>query len=66
MASRNVPVPYSISQLQQQFEQFRTARTGRTKLPESLWQAAVEQAREHGENWKMASGPQGTRPVTYL
>jgi hypothetical protein len=50
MASRKVPVPYSITQLQQQFEQFRTARTGRTKLPESLWQAAVEQAREHGVN----------------
>ena len=50
MASRNVPVPHSITQLQQQFEQFRTARTGRTKLPESLWQAAVEQAREHGVN----------------
>jgi hypothetical protein len=29
MASRKVPVPYSITQLQQQFEQFRTARTGR-------------------------------------
>jgi hypothetical protein len=50
MPSREVPVPDSITQLQQRFEQFRTTRTRRTKLPEALWQAAVEQAREHGVN----------------
>ena len=50
MPSREVPVPDSITQLQQRFEQFRTTRTGRRKLPEALWQAAVEQARQHGVN----------------
>jgi hypothetical protein len=50
MPSREVPVPDSITQLQQRFEQFRTTRTRRTKLPEALWQAAVEQARQHGVN----------------
>jgi hypothetical protein len=34
--------------LQRQLDQFRSTQTGRTKLPESLWQAAVELAREHG------------------
>jgi hypothetical protein len=50
MACRNVPVPDSITQLQQQFEQFRMTRTGRRKLPEALWQAAVDEARQHGVN----------------
>src|ERR1051326_815332 len=42
------PVPEAITQLQRQLEQFRSSRPGRTKLPESLWQAAVELARQHG------------------
>ena len=42
------PVPEAITQLQRQLEQFRNTRPGRTKLPESLWQAAVELARQHG------------------
>jgi hypothetical protein len=50
MPSRSVPVPDSMNQLQQQFDQFRRTRTGRRKLPEALWQAAVEQARRHGVN----------------
>jgi hypothetical protein len=41
------PVPEAIAQLQHQLEQLRS-RPGRTKLPESLWQAAVELARQHG------------------
>jgi hypothetical protein len=49
MASRKV-VPDSVIQLERQFEQFRSARAGRAKLPESLWQAALEQARQHGVN----------------
>src|SRR5215831_14121822 len=43
-----VPVPEAITQLQRQLEQFRSGRPTRTKLPESLWQAAVELARQHG------------------
>jgi hypothetical protein len=50
MASRKAPVPDSVMQLERQFEQFRSTRSGREKLPDSLWQAAVEQARQHGAN----------------
>src|SRR5258706_3652980 len=35
-------------QLQRQLDQFRSTQPRRTKLPEPLWQAAVELAREHG------------------
>jgi hypothetical protein len=34
--------------LQRQLDQFRSAQPHRTKLPETLWQAAVELARQHG------------------
>lgn len=43
-----LPVPEPILQLQHQLDQFRSAHPPRTKLPESLWQAAVELARQHG------------------
>jgi hypothetical protein len=43
-----VPIPEAIAQLQRQLEQFRSTRPTRTKLPEPLWQAAVELARQHG------------------
>jgi hypothetical protein len=42
------PIPEPVAQLQHQLEQFRSAQPGRTKLPESMWQAAVELARQHG------------------
>ena len=42
------PIPEPIAQLQRQLDQFRSTQPGRTKLPESLWQAAVELARQHG------------------
>ena len=41
-------IPEPILQLQRQVEQFRSTQPPRTKLPESLWQAAVELARQHG------------------
>jgi hypothetical protein len=44
----NPTIPEAILQLQRQLEQFRSAQPRRTKLPESLWQAAVELARQHG------------------
>ncbi len=50
MGAKSIAVPGSIQQLQGQFEQFRSTRPGRTKLPEALWQAAVEQARHYGVN----------------
>ena len=36
------PTPEAIVQLQRQLDQFRSTQPRRTKLPESLWQAAVE------------------------
>src|ERR1700685_4360337 len=42
------PTPEPIVQLQRQLDQFRSTQQRRTKLPESLWQAAVELARQHG------------------
>ena len=41
-------IPEPILQLQRQLEQFRSVQPRRTKLPEPLWQAAVELARQHG------------------
>ncbi len=42
------PIPEAILQLQRQLDQFRSTQPRRTKLPESLWQAATELARQHG------------------
>ena len=42
------PTPEPIVQLQRQLDQFRSTQQRRTKLPESLWQAAVDLARQHG------------------
>jgi hypothetical protein len=41
-------IPEPIAQLQHQLDQFRSTQPRRRKLPESLWQTAVELAREHG------------------
>ena len=48
MNRESIPIPEPVAQLQRQLEQFRSAQPGRTKLPESLWQAAVELARQYG------------------
>ena len=48
MNRKSTPIPESIAQLQRQLDQFRSTQPRRTKLPESLWQAAVELARQHG------------------
>ena len=48
MNHKTSPVPEAITQLQRQLEQFRSSRPARTKVPESLWQAAVQLARQHG------------------
>ena len=50
MASRGGSCSQFDHRAMQRFEQFRMTRTGRRKLPEALWQAAVEQARQHGVN----------------
>jgi hypothetical protein len=48
MTRRNTQIPEPIAQLQKQLEQFRSTQPRRSKLPESLWQSAVELARQHG------------------
>ena len=48
MNRKSAPVPEPIAQLQRQLDQFRSTQSARTRLPESLWQAAVELARQHG------------------
>jgi hypothetical protein len=41
-------IPEAVTQLQRQLKQFRSTRPARSKLPESIWQPAVELARQHG------------------
>jgi len=41
-------IPEPIAQLQRQLDEFRSTQPRGRKLPESVWQAAVELAREHG------------------
>ena len=43
-----LPIPEPIVQLQRQLDQFRSTRPHRGRLPEALWRAAVELARQHG------------------
>jgi hypothetical protein len=43
-----VSIPDPIVQLQRQLDQFRSAQPHRAKIPEGMWQAAVELARQHG------------------
>jgi hypothetical protein len=45
---KSTPIPESIALLQRQLDQFRSTQPRRTKLPEPLWQAAVELARQYG------------------
>jgi hypothetical protein len=48
MNREGTPIPEPVLQLQRRLEQFRSTRPPRTKLPESLWQAAAALARQHG------------------
>ncbi len=41
-------IPEPIAQLQLQLEQIRSTQPRVRRLPDSVWQAAVELAREHG------------------
>ena len=42
------PIPEPITRLREQLHEFRATHTPRTRLPDSVWQAAVELARQHG------------------
>jgi len=46
--NNTTPIPGPIEQLQRQLDEFRSTQPHRTKLPETLWQAAVALARQHG------------------
>jgi|SRR5579859_1447322 len=48
MNRKSTPIPEPIALLQRQLDQFRSTQPRRTKLPESLWHAAVDLARQHG------------------
>jgi hypothetical protein len=48
MNQQHLPIPEPIAQLQRELEQIRSTQPPRSKLPESLWGAAVELARQHG------------------
>jgi hypothetical protein len=48
MNLKSTPIPEPIMQLQRQLDEFRSRHATRTKLPEPLWHAAVELARQHG------------------
>jgi hypothetical protein len=42
------PVAAPIVELQRDLEEYRRSQPRRAKLPESIWEAAAELAREHG------------------
>ena len=48
MATAETDVPVAMRKVYRRLERWRSKRTGRTPIPESLWAAAVELAREHG------------------
>ncbi len=48
MNRKSTPIAEPIALLQRQLDQFRSTQPQRTKLPEALWQAAVDLARQHG------------------
>jgi len=45
---RTESIAEPIAQLQRQLEEYRRIQPRRAKLPESIWEAAAELAREHG------------------
>jgi hypothetical protein len=48
MASELPDIPHNLRKIYRRFERWRSAHTGRLPIPERLWAAAVELAREHG------------------
>lgn len=48
MASELPDIPHNMRRLYRRFERWRSAHTGRLPIPERLWTAAAELAREHG------------------
>ena len=48
MAQESPDIPHSMRKVYRRFERWRSAHTARLPIPERLWAAAVELAREHG------------------
>jgi hypothetical protein len=48
MSHEKTAVPDDLLQLSQRLEEWRSANPPRTRLPESIWEAAVEMAQRHG------------------
>lgn len=48
MANEFPDIPHPMRKVQRRFEQWRSAHTGRLPIPQRLWSAAAELAREHG------------------
>ena len=49
-ASKELPMPLSLEQVQQRFESWRRRRKKRTRIPCNLWQAAVSLSEEYSIN----------------
>src|SRR6266481_1699125 len=48
MSREKTAIPDDLLQLSQRLEEWRGANPPRTRLPESMWEAAVEMAQRHG------------------
>jgi hypothetical protein len=48
MSHEKTAVPDDLLQLKQRLEEWRLAHPPRTRLPEAIWEAAVEMAQRHG------------------
>jgi len=48
MSREKTPIPEDLLHLSQQLEEWRRTNPPRTRLPESIWEAAVEMAQRHG------------------
>lgn len=50
MTAIDVDVPIAMRKVYRRLERWRGKRTGRARIPEALWAAAGELARQHGVN----------------
>jgi hypothetical protein len=50
VATTDAEVPVAMRKVYRRLERWRSKRQGRARIPESLWAAAGELAREHGVN----------------
>ena len=45
------PPPLGLSEVKQQFEEWRKAKKGRERIPEKLWNAAVSLSKKYSISW---------------